>query len=260
MTFKGYNKYQKGGTLMSLDEKLKNLPNGILSTSDLNKNNLKNYEISRLCKAEKLKRISNGYYYRGSLRKIDYSEFIRKICPDAVFCLRYALFLHTNRTQKYFDIAIPRSVSQATKAKIEKVSPRIKCHYVSGNLTDPELGFIVKDGIPTFDYERTICDFFKFQRYINVTDEFLRKISKEYVAKIEADSIIGKKDLSQADKILYKTIAKMNAANKIRKYEKEINVSNQKINNFLIYKLTGDKSDKNKPSKRKRKKYKTKWK
>ena len=53
--FCGYNKYQKGGILMSLEEKLKNLPNGVLSTSDLNKNNLKNYEISRLCKDESLK-------------------------------------------------------------------------------------------------------------------------------------------------------------------------------------------------------------
>lgn len=179
-------------------DKLKkmDLSSGFVTTAQLNKAGIKNYEITRLYDEGVLTQIRRGYHRVKFVRQLNKEKLILAIHPDAVFCLRYSLKMHGGKKRTVFDIAIPQKTSRCRCQPIEGLD--INYFYISNTTRDTELGFTYKDGLPIYDYERTICDFYKYRKRIGATDRLLREILQKYYSeKYCADDKVRAKRLKE---------------------------------------------------------------
>lgn len=169
-------------------DKLKkmDLSSGFVTTAQLNKAGIKNYEITRLYDEGVLEQIRRGYHRVKFVKKLNKEKLILAIHPEAVFCLRYALKMHGGKNRTVFDVAIPQKTSRCRCQPIEGLD--INYFYISNKTRDTELGFTYKDSLPVYDYERTICDFYKYQKRIGVTDRMLWDMLKKYYKVIDGET------------------------------------------------------------------------
>ena len=222
---------------MKLIEKFKKqLPNeyrenGFITTKQLNSIGIKNYEIKRLCDYGELIKLRKSYYKLRCSKKINYENLILSLYPEAVFCLRYVLWLRGLRKRKVYDVAIPRNTSYCKKAKIEGIDLVINFHYIPGNIRDPNLGFRTQNEVPYFHIGRTMCDMFKYQQSMGTTDRWLRDLCFEfhgYIGDEKTDKVIKKIKLysenmhmtneakRKLDRMLIKRLEKKKAPTKCR--------------------------------------------
>ncbi len=134
----------------------------IMSTAQLNSNNIYYRNIQQMSEAGLIEKVRRGYY-----RWIDddgSSEvtIINKLFPDAVLCMETALFYYgySDRNPAEWHIAIDKNASRQ-RAKIDY--PFIKVYRIEPDLlpvgeTKGEIDFTQ---VRIYDRDRTMCDVLK---------------------------------------------------------------------------------------------------
>lgn len=156
------------------------LHNGKIATTTMLKEiGFKGYELSRMVANEEIIREKRGIYRSVTTDYWETSDLHLVIAtvPEAIYCMISALCLHKYLPDKYFrfEISVPRSLSPS-KRKIQDIDARY--YYVNDSIH--QLGKTYCDGIPVYDKERTVCDWFK--HHTRTPDELLELISKKYLS------------------------------------------------------------------------------
>lgn len=166
---------------MTSKDKLRNgnFSDGYATTHQLNGIGLKNYEISRLCESNQLDRLRQGVYRVKSVKTLNKEKLIMELFPKAVFCFDYPLVYCVEgrvRPPSKIHIAVPRSISRSRCRKIKGIDLII--HYVSENLHEQDV--VNGENIKYYDYERTICDIFRYHSHIK-SSRWLDDVIRNYI-------------------------------------------------------------------------------
>ena len=164
-----------------------NFPSGIATTAELKAKGFNNFTINALYNDGELIRIRRGVYKIKALSSDDKRRIIRATIPQGIFCLSSALYIHyptknvkgevkeKTRPHKH-ELAVPRGHVHSEISNIENVKI-INLHYIKPE--HHEIGkMISRDGLPCYDLERTICDFFK--NHSRFSYRWLREIARNY--------------------------------------------------------------------------------
>ena len=155
----------------------KNFPNGFATTAELKSVGISGYCINQLCKNGDIVRIKHGLYKIKTLKISDKRDVILAAVPQGVFCMSEALYIHGFRKRKPYkhEIAVPRGLVHSNSRFIKDIDLQI--YYVKPEHF--EIGKTVSaDGLPCYDLERTICDYFK--NHTRISWRRLRDLSKAY--------------------------------------------------------------------------------
>ena len=173
---------------MSKTHKLtrENFPSGAASTAELKQFGFNSRTIKALCDEGELINIRHGVYKIKALSSDDKRSIIRATIPQGIFCLSSALYIHyptknvkgeikeKTRPHKH-ELAVPRGHVHSKISNIKNIE--INLHYVKPE--HHEIGkMISEDGLPCYDLERTICDFFK--NHSRFSYRGLREIARNY--------------------------------------------------------------------------------
>ena len=163
-----------------------NFPSGIATTAEMKAKGFNNFTINALYNDGELIRIKHGVYKIKALSSDDKRSIIRAAIPQGIFCLSSALYIHyptkkvkgkiinKKRPHKH-ELAVPRGHVHSKTSNIENIE--INLHYVKPE--HHEIGkMISEDGLPCYDLERTICDFFK--NHSRFSYRWLREIARNY--------------------------------------------------------------------------------
>lgn len=154
-----------------------NFPNGFATTAELKSAGISGYCINQLCQNGDIVRIKHGLYKIKTLKISDKRDVILAVIPQGVFCMSEALYIHGFRKRKPYkhEIAVPRGFVHSNSRFIKDIDLQI--YYVKFEYF--EIGKTVSaDGLPCYDLERTICDYFK--NYTRIRHRRLRELSKKY--------------------------------------------------------------------------------
>lgn len=155
----------------------KNFPNGFATTAELKSAGISGYCINQLCHNGDIVRIKHGLYKIKTLKISDKRNVILTAIPQGVFCMSEALYIHSFRKRKPYkhEIAVPRGLVHSNSRFIKDIDLQI--YYVRPKHF--EIGKTVSaDGLPCYDLERTICDYFK--NHTRISWRRLRELSKAY--------------------------------------------------------------------------------
>ena len=146
-----------------------NFPSGTATTAELKAKGFNNFTINALYNDGEIIRLQRGVYKIKALSSNDKRSIIRAAIPQGIFCLSSALYIHyptktvngkiinKKRPHKH-ELAVPRGRVHSKTSDIKNIE--IKLHYVKSEHHD--IGkMITEDGLPCYDIERTICDYFK---------------------------------------------------------------------------------------------------
>ena len=158
--------------------------NGFIMTKDVVENNLNKMALKRLCDANKLERISTGYYCLPNTLIDDFYKTIIK-SKSAVYSHATALYLHnlSDRTPLKLDITVP--IGYGGKLQNNK---NVLLHYVNRELIDMGAEIVKSPfnmDIRCYDVERTICDIIKDKNNMDI--EIYTKALKWYAKRKEKD-------------------------------------------------------------------------
>lgn len=172
-----------------------NFPNGFATTSELKSAGISGYCINQLCQNGDIVRIKHGLYKIKTLKISDKRKVILAAIPQGVFCMNEALYIHGFRKRKPYvhEISVPRGFVHSNSRFIKDIDLQI--YYIKPEYF--EIGKTVSaDGLPCYDLERTICDYFK--NHHRISYRRLRELSKKY-----RDSDVKNIDLlkSQAEQL-----------------------------------------------------------
>ncbi len=154
-----------------------NFPNGFATTAELKSAGISGYCINQLCQNGDIVRIKHGLYKIKTLKISDKRDVILAAVPQGVFCMSEALYIHGFRKRKPYkhEIAVPRGFVHSNSRFIKDIDLQI--YYVKPECF--EIGKTdSKDGLPCYDLERTICDYFK--NHTRISYRRLRELSKKY--------------------------------------------------------------------------------
>ena len=155
----------------------KNFPNGFATTAELKSAGISGYCINQLCQNGDIVRIKHGLYKIKTLKISDKRDVILAAVPQGVFCMSEALYIHGFRKRKPYkhEFAVPRGFVHSNSRFIKDIDLQI--YYVRPEHF--EIGKTVSaDGLPCYDLERTICDYFK--NHTRISWRRLRDLSKAY--------------------------------------------------------------------------------
>ncbi len=155
----------------------KNFPNGFATTAELKSAGISGYCINQLCQNGDIVRIKHGLYKIKTLKISDKRDVILAAVPQGVFCMSEALYIHGFRKRKPYkhEIAVPRGLVHSNSRFIKDIDLQI--YYVKPEHF--EIGkTVLADGLPCYDLERTICDYFK--NHTRISWRRLRELSKAY--------------------------------------------------------------------------------
>ena len=142
--------------------------------------------INALYKEGKLIKAKHGVYIIKDLNINDKRYIIRAAIPQGVFCLSSALYIHypaktvdgsikQKRQPHKHEVAIPRDHVHPKSRDIKNIE--INLHHIKPEYY--EIGKIItENGLPCYDLERTICDYFKYHSRFSY--RWLREIARNY--------------------------------------------------------------------------------
>lgn len=153
---------------------------GIAKTSDFKSAGLKNYEVSALCKKNRIERIRQGFYCLPD-NAVSEEQLLSSVLPDGIVCLESALYHYgyNDYAPLFWSIAVPRAIS-LSKLNVDGLP--IKPHFIQpqtyelGKTTDDFNGFVLN----VYDRERTICDCFKYKNQLD--SEIFNKAINAYIS------------------------------------------------------------------------------
>lgn len=144
------------------------------------------YDIAKLCKDDIIERIQNGFYQLPNNYNISEEQLISNLLPYGTVCDESALFHYgySDFAPREQAIAVPRTYRKQV-SNIQEIP--IKTYYVQNNII--KLGKAIGDfkGITllVYDYERTICDYFKYRTKLD--SETFNKALNAYVSDDKKD-------------------------------------------------------------------------
>jgi len=152
----------------------------VMKTAELSRIGINKIEITRLCEMNVIEKVKHGYYHWSQDFVGGDVAILRKIFPNAIFCMETAAFYYryTDRTPNQWNFAIKRNLSHT---HTEIYYPFIKAYRTQDELlqlgvVDYEIdGFKVK----MYDRDRTICDFLR--RMNDIDPEIFNKVILGYV-------------------------------------------------------------------------------
>ena len=177
------DKSREGVLLMNGIEHYKSIfeqHDGMMRTKQLEEENILYRKVQQLIQEGYVEKVRYGYYQW--INPDDFSEVstVRKLFPDAIFCMDTALrhYGYSDRTPGSWHLAVSKD-SNKSRFKIDY--PFVKPYYMEQSVL--ELGLIASemDGhkIRIYDKDRVICDCL---RYRNKMDkEIFNKAIQAYV-------------------------------------------------------------------------------
>lgn len=152
----------------------------VMKTAELSQIGINKHEITRLCEMNIIEKVKRGYYHWSYDFVGGDVVILKKIFPDAIFCMETAAFYYrySDRTPSQWNFAIKRNVSH-THAEI--YYPFVKAYRTQDELLhlgviDYEIdGFKVR----MYDRDRTVCDFLR--RMNDIDPEIFNKVILGYV-------------------------------------------------------------------------------
>ena len=157
---------------------------GMMRTKELEKEKIRYRTVQHLIEAGLVEKIRYGYYQW--VRPDDFSEAgtVRRLFPDAIFCMDTALryYGYSDRTPGDWQMAVSKD---SGKSRFNIDYPFVKPYYIEPAIL--ELGLVKgnMDGheIRIYDKDRVICDCL---RYRNKMDkEIFNKAIQNYIADPE---------------------------------------------------------------------------
>ena len=152
----------------------------VMKTSELAQENISKSMIEKLINEGIIEKVRRGYYHWNYDFTGGDVVILKKLFPDAVYCMETAAFYYrySDRTPTHWNFAIHRDVS---KTRTEIDYPFIKAYRVNSKLLHLGVRTFNIDGIDIkmYDRERTVCDCL---RHMNEMDkEIFNKIIQAYV-------------------------------------------------------------------------------
>ena len=152
----------------------------VMKTAELVQVGINKNEISRLCEINMIEKVKHGYYFWSHDFVGGDVVILKKLFPDAIFCMETAAFYYrySDRTPNRWSLALDRATS-ITRDEINY--PFVEVYRTKTDLlrlgaTDFEIdGFDVK----MYDRDRTVCDFLR--RMNDVDPEIFNKVILGYV-------------------------------------------------------------------------------
>lgn len=155
---------------------------GVLRPRDLDPHGIPRIYLSRLHKAQRLKRIARGLYVLPNADATEYRTLVEaaKRVPKGVICLLSALRFHELTTQAPFEVWIAIG-EKAWRPRIEY--PRLRIVRFSKNTLEAGVMEHRIEGVPVrvFEPAKTVADCFKYRNKIglDVAIEALRECWRE---------------------------------------------------------------------------------
>lgn len=174
-------------------EDIANNNDGIATIEQIRRAGVKDYEVSRLL-GNGIVRIKRGVYTCQYSWDEDFDEIkvILATIPNAIVCLKSALYYYGYIKDFEFEIAVPRSLSPS-KRNFDLYD--VKYYYIQDELHQLGKTYIFYD-MPIYDRDKTMCDCFKY--HTRFTDEWLETVFEEYLMDRSKDI---KKLKEYADKL-----------------------------------------------------------
>ena len=152
----------------------------VMQTFELHASKIYYEDIQRLLNEGIIEKLRQGYYHLIDENNSNEIVIVKRLFPDAIFCMYTALFYYgySDRTPSEWHLAVDKDITKY-RSKIDY--PFIKTYFLEASLLNLGVtkGEIDANAVCIYDRDRTICDCL---RYMGKMDkELFNKAVQGYV-------------------------------------------------------------------------------